>query len=467
MERRSFIKTTVGAGIALNEASMFASGNAVKSDRVTDNMKKEVCAAIDEQAATVVDAVKDIGAHPELGFKEFRTSGIVNECLRSAGYETETGLAITGVKASLKKEYTGPNVAVIGELDGIICSESSWADKQTGATHNCGHNVQIGIMLAVAQAFKKSGVASQLGGNISFIAAPAEEYIELEYRSELRKRGDIRYFGGKQELVWQGAFDGVDAAMMVHSRGNTPQPFVTVFNVSMGLIAEMIHYIGKTAHAGIAPEDGINALYAAVLGLNAVNAMRETFRDDDHNRVHFIITKGGEVVNSVPADVRLEGMVRACTVASIQQLLEKTERAFRSGGDALGAKTEINRLSGYLPLNCNEKLNSVFAENARRFIPDSHVEYVDFFKVSTDMGDITHLMPSIQPMVGGVEGALHAAGFKVFDYMAAIITPAKIIASTLIDLLSGNASKLRSITNNHTPALTKQAYFNLLDSFFT
>ena len=466
MERRNFIKTTVGTGIAINMTNVLESDDIHEPDSASDNIKRELCARIDEQATLIPDVVKDIGAHPELGFKEFRTSGVVNDFLRSAGYETEQGLAITGVKARLKKEYEGPNMAVLSELDGIICSESSWADKKTGATHNCGHNVQLGIMLAVAQAFKKSGVASQLGGNISFIAAPAEEYIELEYRTELRKRGDIRYFGGKQELVRTGAFDDVDAAMMVHSQGNTPQPFVTVLNTGMGLIAETIRYTGKTAHAGIAPEEGVNALYAAVLGLNAVNAMRETFRDEEHNRVHFIITKGGEVVNSVPADVRLEGMVRASTVESMQRLLAKTERAFRSGGDALGAKTEIDRLSGYLPLSCHEKLNSVFADNARLFMPDPQVSSVDFFKLSTDMGDISHLMPAIHPMSGGVEGALHAANFQVVDYTAAVLTPAKIMACTLVDLLSGNATKLKSITDNYHPLLTKQAYFELLNSFF-
>jgi amidohydrolase len=321
--------------------------------------------------------------------------------------------------------------------------------------------------MAVAQAFKKSESASQIGGNISFMAVPAEEYIELEYRSELRKRGDIRYFGGKQELVWRGAFDDVDAAMMVHSQGNTPQPFVTVFKTGIGLIAEMIRYIGKTAHAGIAPEEGINALYAAVQGINAVNAMRETLRDEDRNRVHFIITKGGEAVNSVPADVRLECMVRANNIPSMTQLLEKTERAFRSGGDALGAATEINRLSGYLPLACNENMNKLFAENALKFIPNNQVAIMDFFKLSTDMGDISHLMPTIHPMTGGVNGALHAANFMAVDYSAAVITPAKIVASTLVDLLTDDAVVMRSIIENDRPLLTKQTYFDLLDSFFT
>jgi len=471
MERRDFLKTTASAGLVMGGSNLLASeGSANETNTpyfLSNDIKKTICAIIDKQAASIINIVKDIGAHPELGFKEFRTSDVVNDFLRSSGYDTQRGLAITGIKAKLKKDCKGPNIAVLSELDGIICSESSKADKITGATHNCGHNLQLGMMMAVAQALQLSGVASLLDGNVSFIATPAEEYIELGFRSELRNKGEIRYFGGKQELVWQGAFDDVDAAMMVHSQGNTPQPFATVFHNSIGLIAKTIRYIGKTAHAGIAADEGINALYAAITGINAVNAMRETFRDEDRNRVHFIITKGGEVVNSVPADVRLECIVRANNIPSLRQLLEKTERAFRSGGDALGAKTEINRLSGYLPLACDDQLNRVFAENARLFIPDNQVSTVEFFKVSTDMGDITNIMPGIQPMVGGVNGMLHAANFEAVDYSTAVITPAKIVACTLIDLLANDAALIKAITANHRPLLTKQSYFDLLDSFFT
>lgn len=432
-----------------------------------NEIKKEICELIDKRSASILDIVRDIGAHPELGYKEYRTSKAVNDFLRSAGYETERGLAITGIKAKLKKEHAGPNIAFMGELDGITCPESANADPATGATHHCGHHLQLGVMMAVAQAFKESGIALLLGGNISFIAAPAEEYIELAYRSELRTRGDIRYFGGKQELVRCGAFDDVDAAMMVHSQGNTPYPFAGTVNTGNGLIAAMIHYIGKTAHAAAAPEEGINALHAAVLGINAVNAMRETFRDEDHARVHYIINKGGDTVNSVPSDVRLECFVRSRTVASMEQLLQKTEQSFRSGGEAIGATTEIKRRSGYLPLACNEQMNALFAANARTFVPENQIATIDFFKASTDMGDITQLMPAIHPMVGGVEGSLHAASFKTVDATAAVITPAKIVASTLVDLLIDNAAKLRSITENNHPLLTKQAYMDLLDSFFT
>lgn len=420
---------------------------------------------IGKHLPAVIDIVKDIGMHPELGYREFRTSGIVNKYLCQAGYKTETGLAVTGIKARLKNESDRPNIAVIGELDGIICPESVHADKLTGATHQCGHHLQLGVMMLLAKAFMDSGIRSELAGNISFIAAPAEEYIELDYRSELRKAGKIRYFGGKQELVHRDVFDDVDAAVMVHSQSNESGPFAGLVKSGSGFIAEKINYAGKTAHAAAAPEEGINALHAAVLGINNVNALREALRE--HSRIHYIITKGGDAVNSVPADVRLECFVRSGSVDAISKLLSKTNRAFTAGGEAIGAKSDIELLSGYLPLACNEQMNALYAEKAAQLIPADRIIREMYFKASTDMGDITHLMPAIHVLTGGVKGSLHAADFEVADYRAAIEIPARIMASTLIDLLSEHATKMRSIIRDNPPLLTKQAYTNLLDSFFT
>ena len=422
--------------------------------------------SIDQCMPSIIDLVRDIGEHPELGYKEFKTSLVVNDFLRQSGYTTETNLAITGIKASLKDEIHRPNIAIIGELDGIICPESDKADKITGATHHCGHNLQLGVMMAVAHAFKSSGIVSELGGNISFIAAPAEEYIDLEFRSELKRKGEIRYIGGKQELVRRGVFDDIDAAIMIHSQSNTPHPFVGLVETGNGFIAEKINYIGKTAHAAAAPNEGINALHAAVLGINAVNAMRETLIDDKHSRVHYIITKGGDAVNSIPADVRLECFVRSNSVDSILELLEKTNRAFISGGDAMGADTKIQTLPGYLPLACNSELNKIFRKRAEKFIPSDLVLPIAHFNASTDMGDISNLMPTIHPLVGGVKGTLHAADFEVVDYMAAIAIPAKIISLILVDLLMDKASGIKSILKGYTPLLSKQKYISLLDSFY-
>lgn len=434
----------------------------------TEELKRILINEIDRCSEEVLELVKDIGYHPELGFKEVRTSGLVADYLRSCGYEVKENLALTGVKAKLKDtDEPIHNIAVLGELDGIVCRESPYADAVSGATHTCGHNLQLGILMLVAKAMKLSGVADSLNGNVTFFAVPAEEYIELGYREALKKEGKIKYFGGKQELVRLGEFDDIDAALMVHAESDLPGPAIGIYDTGSGFNSKQVQYIGKAAHAAAYPHEGVNALNAAVSGINAINAMRETFKDEEHSRVHFIITKGGESVNSVPADVRLEAYVRSSTVGGVRDVSLKFDRAFKSGGEAVGATTRIKTLPGYLPLICNSAINDCFAANARQFMPEKQIIRMGHFKASTDMGDISHLMPGIHATAGGTKGFLHAANFEVTDYESAVVTPAKIVAQTLADLLTENPANLSDILKDYVPVLSKSEYLNLLNSFIS
>jgi len=236
---------------------------------------------------------------------------------------------------------------------------------------------------------------------------------------------------------------------------------------SNSFIGKTIQYIGKEAHAAEAPDEGINALNAAMLGLMGVHALRETFRDDDIVRVHPIITKGGDLVNSVPADVRLETYVRAKTMNAIDTTHLKVDRALCAGGDAIGAQTIIKTLPGYLPLNCPASFNDLFLANAEQLISKENIKYSGHFGASTDMGDVSHLMPTIHPYIGGVEGALHTRDFKAVDYHAACVLPAKLMAMTVIDLLANNAQEARSILKSYHPLMTKAEYIKKLDSYFS
>ncbi|WP_102406979.1 amidohydrolase [Parabacteroides bouchesdurhonensis] len=434
----------------------------------TEEIKKTVIDEIDRCSKEVLEMVKDIGHHPELGFREVRTSGLIAGYLRSCGYDVKDKLALTGVKAKLKN--TGEpvrNIAVLGELDGIVCRESPLADPVSGATHTCGHNLQLGILMLVAKAMKSSGIGDALNGNVTFFAVSAEEYIELGYREELKREGKIKYFGGKQELVRLGEFDDIDAALMVHAESDLPGPTIGIYDSGTGFNSKQVQYIGKAAHAAAYPHEGINALNAAISGINAINAMRETFKDEEHSRVHFIITKGGESVNSVPADVRLEAYVRSSTIDGIQDVSRKFDRAFKAGGDAVGATTHIKTLPGYLPLVCNPDINGCFAANARQFMTEKQIIRMGHFKASTDMGDISHLMPAIHATAGGTKGFLHAANFEVTDYESAVVIPAKIIARTLVDLLTEQPGNLSDILKDYKPVLSKNEYLDLLNSFIS
>lgn len=430
-------------------------------------LKQAVETAIDAHASQIVNFVEEAEKHPELGYKEVKTAAAVTRFLSGFGYSCREGLAITGVKTSLKPGASGPNVAILGELDAVVCPDSPLADPQTGAAHACGHHLQLGALVGAAVGLKAAGIADALGGNVTFMAVPAEEYVEIAFRQQLREQGKIRYLGGKQELIYRGEFDDVDLALMVHSEKNSPEAMVALGESSNGFIGMTIQYVGKEAHAAGAPDQGINALNAAMIGLMGVHALRETFRDGDIVRVHPIITKGGDLVNIVPADVRLETYVRAKTMAAIEGTYGKVSRAFKAGGDSIGAETHVRTIPGYLPLACSPALNDLFRKNASQFLPPDRIIEAGHFGASTDMGDISHLIPSLHPFVGGTHGAHHTKEFCASDYVTACILPAKLLAMTIIDLLADGAAQATQIKRDFRPILTKPQYLELLDKYFS
>ena len=231
---------------------------------MTDALKRAACAAIDAQAQRLTAFGRDILAHPELGYKETRTAGKVLEAFASLGLTDVTRPARTGVKGWLWRG-AGPRVAVIGELDAVLSPGHPFADKATGAAHACGHNAQLASMLGCAVGLR--AVADSLAGSVCLLAAPAEEYVEIGWRAGLRRAGEVQYLGGKQQLIAEGAFDDIDMAMMVHSETDAPQPRAVVAGAAGGFIGKELRFLGKEAHAGGAPWEGVNALNAASLAI--------------------------------------------------------------------------------------------------------------------------------------------------------------------------------------------------------
>ena len=227
----------------------------------------------------------------------------------------------------------------------------------------------------------------------------------------------------------------------------------------MGFVAKKINFIGKAAHAGGAPHEGINALNAAMAAIMCIHAARETFRDEDKIRVHPIITNGGELVNVVPDLVTMETYVRGATPQAVKDASEKVDRAIRGACMAIGAECEITNYKGYLPLEQSEKLSEIFEDNARL----SNINIYHGFDMtgSTDMGDLGHIMPIIQPCIGGFTGNLYSAEFSVADKISAYVTPAKLMAMSVIDLLKDKAAKALEIKNSFTPKMTKEEYLAL------
>jgi len=423
-----------------------------------DQMKKEICRVIDENRERIISLAEELYRNPELGYKEVFATKKVVEQFHHLNLEVQDEIAITGCSGKISEGKGGPNIVVMGELDSVICQEHPHANQE-GAIHACGHNNQIAAMVGSAIGLIKSDAYKELDGRVTFMAVPAEEFIELNYRSKLMEEGKIKYMGGKQELIHRGYFDDADIAMMIHSLDTSSSgKKVMIGSSGNGFIGKRIQFLGKESHAGGAPEKGVNALNAAMLAINNIHAQRETFADDDHIRVHPIITKGGDIVNIVPADVRMESYVRGRNIEGIEDANKKVNRSLIAGAIAVGAKVNITEIPGYFPLLAYNPLDEIFYNNAKEFVAEEEIQRGGELGGSFDMGDLSHIMPTLHPFVGGVKGDLHTREFRLENAELAYIIPAKIMAMTIVDLLYDGAEEAKKIIKNCKPPMSKDEY---------
>ncbi|OCL21917.1 amidohydrolase [Gilliamella sp. wkB171] len=434
-----------------------------------EELKQQVCLAIANRKADIKAIAEAIWAEPELGYKEHKTAKKVEQAFEKLGVPYKNKLALTGVKGRLKGgKGSKYSVAVIGELDAIICADHPAADETSGAVHCCGHNAQIANMMAVTMGLIDSGAMQYLAGDVVPFAVPAEEYVEITYRNRLIEEGKIKYIGGKPELISRGEFDDVDMALQIHLTSvpnERKDGFIEISTTSNGFIGKLIKYKGEAAHAAAAPHAGVNALNAAMMGLMGVNAIRDTFQEKDYIRFHPIITQGGDLVNVVPSDVRMESYVRAGNVPAMIKANERINQALQAGAMAVGASCEIKDLPGYLPLHNNATLNELLKYNAEKLIGEENVSVAPHMTGSTDTGDLSHIMPVSHPWIGSVRGVLHGKDYVVFDEEMAYIRPAQMMACTIIDLLFDDAKSAQTLISNYKPLMTKEEYLTFLSGF--
>lgn len=431
-----------------------------------EELKAALCAAIEKRLEDIRAIGLSIAEEPELGYKEVKTSAKVQEAFDRLGIAYETGFGVTGVKARLAGAGHRRTVALLGELDAIVCREHPMSDPVTGAAHCCGHNVQIANLVAVAMAVKDVDAMKYLGGDLVLFAVPAEEYVEIEYRNKLREEKKIEFLGGKAQIIAEGGFDDVDMALQMHVDPAThPEGNFQVGNTSNGFIGKLITYRGKAAHAAGAPDKGVNALNACMMGVMGVNAIRETFREEDCVRFHPIINSGGDLVNVIPDYVKMESYVRASNLPAMKDVNARINRALQAGAMALGAECDIHDLAGYLPMKPDENFRAVLRANAQKIFGAEFVTEGEHAAGSTDMGDVSHLMPVVHPWVGCVSGVLHGANYRLTDEKTAFTKTPQVLAGTIVDLLWDDAAEAERICATHKPELTKAEYLEYMRSF--
>lgn len=373
-------------------------------NRDIKELKDAACARIDAVAAELVEASHSIHARPEQNFAEFHASELLTRVANSHGVPVE--LSAYGCETGFGADVgTGTTVCIMSEYDAL-----------PDIGHGCGHNVIAAAGLGAAIGL--AAVAGSSGGRLRYLGTPAEE-------------GG----GGKLVMARNGALDSVDIAMMVHS---ADADLTSIDAIALQQL--VVEYHGEAAHAAAAPQKGRNALDAAVLGYMAVAALRQHILPTE--RVHGIFTKAGEKPNIVPREASTEWYVRSDTVTTLSELKPRVLDALRSGASACGCSFDHTWVdTPYADMVTNNNLAAMYVANAGVLgrtvrTPGSNGRRV---VGSTDMGNVSHLVPSIHPMIASApEGtSIHTLDFARESVTAradrAVIDGAKAMAMTAID----------------------------------
>lgn len=408
-------------------------------------------------------ALDYIWANPEIGYKEWKTSNYLKSEFEELGYVVTAAGDIPGFIAEYDSNRPGPKIAIMGELDALMCATHPDADPDTKAVHACGHFVQTTIMLGVAAAISQAMKDSNICGSVRFIAVPAEETIDLAFRESLIKQGIIKYVAGKIEFLRRGFFDDVDIAMMFHA-DNMENVLFRAIDGCDGCLTKHFVYEGVAAHAGGSPHLGVNALYAASLGLQACNSLRETFREADYVRWHPIITQAGVAANAIPAIASMDSYVRAASLDKMLETNQKINRCLGASAAALGANVLVSDKPGNLPFVNNADIISKMDEIVTDIFGPNQIAYTGWDTQSSDVGDICSLMPVIQPHCMGAVGTQHGEDYYIADREKAVINPTIVLLCLIYELLKDEGQLARKVVENYKPIYSsKEEYFKAID----
>ncbi len=368
-------------------------------------LKRRVCEEVDRRAGLLVEVSHRIHDRPELGFAEHHAHDLLTGVLVDEGLDTEQGAFGLPTAFRAVAGSDGPLVAVMAEYDAL-----------PDIGHACGHNIIAAAGLGAGLAL--AAVAGEAAGRVLILGTPAEE-------------GG----GGKIVMMERGALDGVEAAMMVH-----PADADLLAMDAIAIQQLSVEYEGRAAHAAAAPHLGRNALDAAVLGYVNVAALRQHILPTE--RIHGIFTRAGDKPNIVPRDAAALWYVRSPTLAGLELLKPRVLACLQAGADAAGCTMHHRwEARAYAEVRSNTPMARAYAANAGqlgREVRDPRE--VGGVVGSTDMGNVSHRVPSIHPMIAAAPRgvAIHTPEFATWaraeEGDRAVLDGAKALAMTVVDL---------------------------------
>ena len=403
----------------------------------------------------ILELADNLLKHPELGYKEFKTKEYLVDYLQSKGFKIENECFRTGFSVSIGKGH--PHIGLVAELDALPTLGHKYANLLDNAAHACGHSSQCVIMAGAMTLLKNE----KFKGKVTLFFTPSEEYTDIAFREKLIKKKEIKYIGGKINMLDKGLFDDVDIVIHLHAMGEGKYKFSVGSDLS-GFVYKKIVFKGKAAHAAVAPHLGINALNAYVLFNNAINMLRETFREDDAIRIHGFISDGGQTVNSIPERIVYECYVRSNNSKALLDTAKKVDEAAKHSAKAIGASCTIKTMPGYLPLIQNKKINEVIFEEMLKFVDAEEIEINKPSMAAGDIGDISIFKPTVQFGYGGFSGVPHGKDFMIKDEELVYFDSMKIVYKTVLKLFN-NPQLIEDVCKNYKPLMSKKEYKNYID----
>ena len=372
----------------------------------TERLKASVIEEIDARCHQLSELSLKIHSSPEPGFQEVKAARWLTHYLKENGFSIEQG--ICELPTAFRGSYGQgkPAIAVLAEYDAL-----------PNLGHACGHNLIAACAVGAGIASKPA--IDQCGGSILVIGTPAEEL-----------------YGGKAIMADRGACNNLDIAMMVH-----PGAHDTATTQSLACVALEVEFFGKAAHAAARPEAGINALEAMLQSFTAINSLRQHIKDKA--RIHGIITDGGEAANIVPAHSAGTFLVRAEDDTYLDELKQRVINCFIGAATASGARLEYKWGDiHYAPLRNNLSLAQLFSQNMQSLGRKVKLSDPDKTFGSTDMGNVSQLVPSIHPSVAiaPMEVVTHSPQFASAAASEAgihgLLDAAKALSMTVVDLVA-------------------------------
>lgn len=418
--------------------------------------KQRIIKAAEANRQIAFEAERYIWKHPQTGYTEWIANEYLIEKFEALGYKLVRADQdpkhgkIPGFYTDVDTGRPGPTLCIMGELDALDIANHP--ESVNGMCHSCGHNAQAATMLGLAATLKTDpSILDGLSGKIRLMLVPAEEMIQLAFRSNLIKEGTISYMGGKVEFLHRGYYDGVDLALMVHS-GNLGDKYdFSCGQGNNGCMAKVITYKGKSSHAGGAPHEGINAQYAAMLGLQACNDLRETLQEKDTIRFHPIMKGVNCAVNIIPDEMVIESYVRGSNIEAMKRENKKFNRALAGAAAAIGCELHIDDKPGYSPEIHDVAYMQLVEEVCKDLAGADRVnfEYDSWSTGSSDFGDLTCVMPGIQFTSAGASGTAHGINYYLADPERLLINSIKAQLLVADKLLKDDAAKAKEIVANY------------------